>query len=96
MIHHDPVGRLPSDRVVMPLGDTAMALDPITAQGANLGSKQVRHVVAAIAADPEATFGPTRVLARERPLKQRLGARALWRAAVRGACIALISMRGRP
>ena len=51
-----PVGRLPSGRVVMPLGDTAMALDPITAQGANLGSKQVRHVAAAIAADPEVTF----------------------------------------
>jgi 2-polyprenyl-6-methoxyphenol hydroxylase-like FAD-dependent oxidoreductase len=52
----DPVGRLASGRVVMPLGDTAMSLDPIAGQGANLGSKLVRHVVAAIAVDPEATF----------------------------------------
>jgi 2-polyprenyl-6-methoxyphenol hydroxylase-like FAD-dependent oxidoreductase len=52
----EPVGRLPSGRVVMALGDTAMALDPIAAQGANLGSKLVRHVVAAIAAEPDATF----------------------------------------
>ncbi|HEU4733798.1 MAG TPA: styrene monooxygenase/indole monooxygenase family protein [Kofleriaceae bacterium] len=52
----EPVGRLPSGRVVMPLGDTAMSLDPIAAQGANLGSKLVRHVVATIASDPEVTF----------------------------------------
>jgi hypothetical protein len=41
---------------VMPLGDAAMALDPIAAQGANLGNKQVCHLAAAIASDPEATF----------------------------------------
>jgi hypothetical protein len=52
----EPVGRLPSGRVVMALGDAAMTLDPVGAQGANLGSKQVRHVVAAIAADPESSF----------------------------------------
>jgi NAD(P)-dependent dehydrogenase (short-subunit alcohol dehydrogenase family) len=52
----EPVGRLPSGRVVMPLGDTAISLDPIGGQGANLGSKAVRHIVAAIAADPDATF----------------------------------------
>ena len=52
----EPVGRLPSGRVVMPLGDAAMALDPIAAQGANLGNKQVCHLAAAIAADPEAVF----------------------------------------
>jgi 2-polyprenyl-6-methoxyphenol hydroxylase-like FAD-dependent oxidoreductase len=52
----EPVGRLPSGRVVMPLGDAVMSLDPIGAQGANLGSKLVRHVVAEIAADPDATF----------------------------------------
>jgi 2-polyprenyl-6-methoxyphenol hydroxylase-like FAD-dependent oxidoreductase len=50
----EPVGRLPSGRVVMPLGDSALALDPICAQGANLGNKLARHVVAAIAAAPEA------------------------------------------
>lgn len=52
----EPVGRLPSGRVLMPLGDTAMALDPIAGQGANLGSKLVRHVVATIASDPDTAF----------------------------------------
>jgi 2-polyprenyl-6-methoxyphenol hydroxylase-like FAD-dependent oxidoreductase len=44
----EPVGRLPSGRVVMPLGDTAVSLDPIAGQGANHGNKMVRHVVAAV------------------------------------------------
>jgi hypothetical protein len=52
----EPVGRLASGRVVMPLGDTVFSLDPIGGQGANLGSKLVRHVVAAIGANPSATF----------------------------------------
>jgi hypothetical protein len=52
----EPVGRLPSGRVVMSLGDAAMTLDPIAAQGANLGNKQVCHLAAAIASNPEATF----------------------------------------
>jgi 2-polyprenyl-6-methoxyphenol hydroxylase-like FAD-dependent oxidoreductase len=51
-----PVGRLPSGRVVMPIGDTAIALDPIGGQGANLGNKLARHVVAAVAAAPDAVF----------------------------------------
>lgn len=51
-----PVGRLPSGRAVMPLGDTAIAMDPIGGQGANLGNKLARHVVAAVAAAPEAAF----------------------------------------
>jgi 2-polyprenyl-6-methoxyphenol hydroxylase-like FAD-dependent oxidoreductase len=52
----EPVGRLPSGRVVMPLGDTAISLDPIAGQGANLGNKLARHIVAAVAADPERAF----------------------------------------
>lgn len=52
----EPVGRLPSGRVVMPLGDTAISLDPIAGQGANLGNKLARHIVAAIAAAPDARF----------------------------------------
>ena len=52
----EPVGRLASGRVAMPIGDTAIALDPIGAQGANLGNKQARHVVAAVAAAPDAAF----------------------------------------
>jgi hypothetical protein len=51
-------GRLPSGRVVMPIGDTAMSLDPIGGQGANLGVKLVRHLVATVAAEPDAVFDP--------------------------------------
>jgi 2-polyprenyl-6-methoxyphenol hydroxylase-like FAD-dependent oxidoreductase len=40
----------------MPLGDTAISLDPITGQGANLGNKLARHIVAAVAAAPDARF----------------------------------------
>jgi 2-polyprenyl-6-methoxyphenol hydroxylase-like FAD-dependent oxidoreductase len=46
----EPVGRLPSGRVVTPLGDTAMSLDPIGGQGANNGTKMARHLVAAASA----------------------------------------------
>jgi hypothetical protein len=52
----EPVGRLASGRVVMPLGDTAISLDPIAGQGANLGNKLARHIVAAVAAAPDARF----------------------------------------
>jgi 2-polyprenyl-6-methoxyphenol hydroxylase-like FAD-dependent oxidoreductase len=52
----EPVGRLPSGRVVMPLGDTAISLDPIGGQGANLGNKFAHHLVDAIAAAPDAAF----------------------------------------
>ena len=44
----EPVGRLPSGRVVMPIGDTAVSLDPIAGQGANHGNKMVRHVVSEV------------------------------------------------
>ncbi|AUX28644.1 styrene monooxygenase/indole monooxygenase family protein [Sorangium cellulosum] len=40
-----PVGRLPSGRIVTPLGDTAMSLDPIGGQGANTGNKMARNLV---------------------------------------------------
>ena len=40
-----PVGRLPSGRVVMALGDTAVTYDPIAAQGANNASKMAHHVL---------------------------------------------------
>jgi Styrene monooxygenase A putative substrate binding domain len=43
-----PVGHLPSGRIVMPLGDTAMSLDPIGGQGANNGNHMARHYVHAI------------------------------------------------
>lgn len=40
-----PVGRLPSGKVVMALGDTAITYDPIAAQGANSASKMAHHVL---------------------------------------------------
>jgi hypothetical protein len=43
-----PVGRLPSGRIVTPLGDTSMALDPIGGQGANNGNKMARNLVESI------------------------------------------------
>jgi 2-polyprenyl-6-methoxyphenol hydroxylase-like FAD-dependent oxidoreductase len=52
----EPVGRLPSGRIVMPLGDAAISLDPIGGQGANLGNKLARHIVAAVAAAADARF----------------------------------------
>ena len=51
-----PVARLPSGRVVMPLGDTAIAMDPIAGQGANLGNKAAHHIVDTITAAPDAAF----------------------------------------
>ncbi|XXX79078.1 styrene monooxygenase/indole monooxygenase family protein [Sorangium sp. So ce134] len=44
-----PVGRLPSGRLVTPLGDTAMSFDPIGAQGANNGNKMVSSLVERVA-----------------------------------------------
>lgn len=52
----EPVGRLPSGRIVMPIGDTAISLDPLAGQGANLGNKYVRHLVNTITATPDARF----------------------------------------
>jgi 2-polyprenyl-6-methoxyphenol hydroxylase-like FAD-dependent oxidoreductase len=40
-----PFAILPSGRVVAALGDTAIAYDPVAAQGANSGVKQARHLV---------------------------------------------------
>jgi hypothetical protein len=48
-----PVGTLPSGKIAMPLGDTAISMDPIAGQGANLGNKAARHLVEAIAKHPE-------------------------------------------
>jgi Styrene monooxygenase A putative substrate binding domain len=51
-----PVGRLPSGRIVAPLGDTAMALDPIGGQGANNGNKMARNLVESIIARNELPY----------------------------------------
>lgn len=44
----EPVGRLPSGRLVTCLGDTCMSLDPIGGQGANNGSKMVKNFVESV------------------------------------------------
>jgi hypothetical protein len=44
-----PVGRLPSGQLVTALGDTAVAYDPIAAQGANSGNRMARNLVECIA-----------------------------------------------
>jgi 2-polyprenyl-6-methoxyphenol hydroxylase-like FAD-dependent oxidoreductase len=51
-----PVGRLPSGRLVMALGDTAMTLDPVAGQGANNGVKLARHIVESIVAHGDLPF----------------------------------------
>lgn len=51
-----PVARLPSGRLVTPVGDTAMALDPIGGQGANNGNKMVRNLVECIVARGDQPF----------------------------------------
>jgi 2-polyprenyl-6-methoxyphenol hydroxylase-like FAD-dependent oxidoreductase len=48
-----PVGRLPSGQVVAALGDTAIAFDPLAAQGANNGTRMARHWVEAVDARGE-------------------------------------------
>jgi len=51
-----PVGRLPSGRVVTPLGDTAVSLDPIGGQGANSGNKMAKNLVEQIVAHDDRAF----------------------------------------
>jgi hypothetical protein len=52
----DPVGTLPSGRVVMALGDTANTLDPIAGQGANNGYRQIKVLLQAVKNRPEGPF----------------------------------------
>jgi hypothetical protein len=51
-----PVGRLPSGRLVTPLGDTAVSLDPIAGQGANSGNKMARNLVERVVAHGDRPF----------------------------------------
>ena len=51
-----PVGHLPSGKVVMALGDTAVTYDPIVAQGANSASKMASTVLQAILERGEKSF----------------------------------------
>lgn len=51
-----PVGRLPSGRIVMGMGDAVLLNDPITGQGANNAAKFAQAVQRAILAQGEAPF----------------------------------------
>lgn len=51
-----PLATLPSGKVVMPIGDTAISLDPIAGQGANCGNKMVRNLVQCIEAHEDRPF----------------------------------------
>jgi len=52
----DPVGTLPSGRLITGVGDTLMALDPIGGQGANNGTRMARHLVNAVNARGDRPF----------------------------------------
>jgi len=55
----NPVARLASGNVVMALGDTAISYDPIAAQGANNGIKQVRQLVVDVVDNEKRPFDAT-------------------------------------
>ena len=52
----NPVGKLPSGKVVMALGDTAITYDPIVAQGANSASRMASVVLRAIVEREEEAY----------------------------------------
>ena len=52
----EAVGRLPSGRAVMALGDTAHSLDPVGGQGANNGNKMARNLVECVRARGDGPF----------------------------------------
>jgi hypothetical protein len=54
----DPVGKSPSGRPIVPLGDAYMAFDPLGAQGANMGNRLAWALVEAIVARKEGAFDP--------------------------------------
>jgi len=51
-----PFATLASGKSVMPIGDTAISLDPIAGQGANCGNKMVRNMVQCIEAHEDRLF----------------------------------------
>lgn len=52
----NPVGTLPSGRVVTAVGDTAVLMDPIAGQGANSGTKMARNLVESVIARGDRPF----------------------------------------
>jgi len=51
-----PVGRLPSGAIVTPLGDTAMAFDPVGGQGGNNGIHMTQNLLEQVQANGDAPF----------------------------------------
>lgn len=68
------VGRLPSGRSVMALGDTAHSLDPIAGQGANNGNKMARNLIDCVAEQPEGPFDEAWMRAAQERFYARHGA----------------------
>jgi len=52
----DPIGRVPSGRPVVPLGDAYAAFDPLGAQGANMGNRLAEALTSAIIARGDQPF----------------------------------------
>jgi len=52
----DPIGRVPSGRPVVPLGDAYIAYDPLGAQGANMGNRLAEALSSAIVARGDRPF----------------------------------------
>jgi 2-polyprenyl-6-methoxyphenol hydroxylase-like FAD-dependent oxidoreductase len=52
----NPIGRTPSNRPVVPLGDAYIAFDPLGAQGANIGNRLAEALTSAIVAHGEKPF----------------------------------------
>ena len=53
---HDPIGRTPGGRPVVPLGDAYVAFDPLGAQGANIGNRLAEVLTSAIIARGDGPF----------------------------------------
>lgn len=51
-----PFGRLPSGKLLMPIGDTAITFDPIGGQGGNCASRNAKYMADAVIARGDAPF----------------------------------------
>lgn len=73
----DPVGKTPSGRPIIPIGDAYMAFDPLGAQGANMGNRLADVLVEAIVARGDDAFDPAWVRSVYDAFYERWGAPAM-------------------
>jgi hypothetical protein len=73
----DPVGKTPSGRPVVPLGDAYMAFDPLGAQGANMGNRLAKALSDAITAHDGESFDAAWIRRTYETFYQRWGAPAM-------------------